>query len=72
MCLKQCVANSVDPDQMLHSATSDLGRHCLHRSICPNAKSYCGNVPVVTNIVLNKKLFVNKNYCMLKYAYVVL
>ena len=25
-------ANSVDPDQMLHSAASDLGLHCLQRS----------------------------------------
>ena len=24
------VANSIDPDQMLHSAASDLGLHCLH------------------------------------------
>ena len=25
-------ANSVDPDQMPHSAASDLGPHCLPRS----------------------------------------
>ena len=31
-----CVANSVDPDQMLHSATSDLGLHCLLRPVSPN------------------------------------
>ena len=30
------MANSVDPDQMLHSAASDLGLHCLQRPICPN------------------------------------
>ena len=30
------MTNSVDPDQMLHSAASDLGLHCLQRPICPN------------------------------------
>ena len=29
----ECVANSVDPDQMLHSAASDLGLHCLQRPV---------------------------------------
>ena len=33
-----CFANSVDPDQMPHSAASDLGPHCLQRSIGPNTK----------------------------------
>ena len=35
MCLKQSelMANSVDPDQMLHSAASDLGLHCLLRPV---------------------------------------
>ena len=32
----QCMANSVDPDQMPHYAASDLGLHCLQRPICPN------------------------------------
>ena len=38
MCLKYCccMANSVDLDQMPHSAVSDLGLYCLQRSICPN------------------------------------
>ena len=31
-----CMAKSVDPDQMPHSAASDLGLHCLQRSICHN------------------------------------
>ena len=31
-----CMANSVDPDQMPHSAASDQGLHCLQRPICPN------------------------------------
>ena len=29
------MANSVDPDQMLHSAMSDLGLHCLLRPSVP-------------------------------------
>ena len=31
-----CIAISVDPDQMPHSAASDLGLHCLQMPICPN------------------------------------
>ena len=31
-----CMENSVDPDQMPHSEASDLGLHCLQRTICPN------------------------------------
>ena len=31
------MANSVDPDQMLHSAASDLGLHCLLGPIFLNA-----------------------------------
>ena len=30
------VANTVDADQMLHSAASDLGLQCLLRHVCPN------------------------------------
>ena len=29
-------ANSGDPDQMLHSAASDLGLHCLRSTKSPN------------------------------------
>ena len=31
-----CVANSVSPPQMLHSAVSDLTLYCLLRPIFPN------------------------------------
>ena len=34
------VANSVDPDQMLHSAASDLDLHYLLRAICPNTSVF--------------------------------
>ena len=30
------MANSVDPDQMPHSAASNLGLQCMQRPICPN------------------------------------
>ena len=30
------VANSVDPDEMSHSAASQLGLHSLLRPVCPN------------------------------------
>ena len=32
------MANSVDPDQILPSAVSDLGLHCLLRPVFPNTK----------------------------------
>ena len=35
--------NSVDPDETWHSATADLGLHCLHRSVCPNTYGKKGN-----------------------------
>ena len=36
------VANSVDPDQMLHSTASDLGLQCLLRPICLNIMGIYG------------------------------
>ena len=30
------MANSVDPDEMLHSVAFHLGLHCLLRHVCPN------------------------------------
>ena len=46
MCLKSCwtrVANSVDPDQILHSMTSDLDPQCLLRTVCPSTLGYYGS-----------------------------
>ena len=42
LCLKTAVqvANSVDSDQMLHSAASDQGLHCLIKFVCPNTVCY--------------------------------
>ena len=42
MCLKitEQLVNSVDPDQTLHSAVSDIGLHCLLRLVCPNTSGY--------------------------------
>ena len=37
-----CMTNRVDPDQMPHSAASDLGLHCLQRPICPNTQGNFG------------------------------
>ena len=44
------MANRVDPDQMQHSAASDLGLHCLQRPICPNTKGYYGREKYLLNI----------------------
>ena len=36
------MANSVDPDQMLHSMEFDLGLHCLLRIACTDIWDYYG------------------------------
>ena len=42
--------SSVNPDQMLHSAASDLGLHCLHRPVfVPELKV----IKVVVLVILN-------------------
>ena len=38
------VADSVDPDQMLHSQASDLDLHYLLRFVGPNTSGKYGNV----------------------------
>ena len=38
------MAISVDSDQMLHSAASDLGLHYLQRPICPITSGYYGMI----------------------------
>ena len=36
------MTNSVDPDQLLHSAASDKGLHCLLRNNCLNNEGNYG------------------------------
>ena len=36
------MANSAGPDQMPHSAASDLGLRCLLKPVCPNTLGYYG------------------------------
>ena len=38
------LANSIDPDQMLPSASSDLGLHFLLMCVCSNAQSKYGKL----------------------------
>ena len=42
ICLKSAgrEVNSEDSDQTPQSVASDLGLHCLHRSVCPNIYGY--------------------------------
>ena len=42
MCRKtaEWVANSVDPDLMLQSASSDLGPQCLFKAVCHSTLGY--------------------------------
>ena len=51
LCLKIAgwVAISVDPDEMLHSAASHLGLHCLLRPVCPNTYGKYGITLVWNN-----------------------
>ena len=45
------MANSLDPDEMLHSAASHLGLHCLLRPACPNIV----NTVLTTFVLVEKK-----------------
>ena len=49
-------ANSVDPDQMPHSATSDLGLHCLQRPICPNSQGHYSILQPASEAQLDARL----------------
>ena len=42
------MANSVDPDQMMHSAASDLGVRCLLRPVSQNTLGNYGKLIVKT------------------------
>ena len=52
MCLKITgwMTDSVDPDQMINSAASDLGLHCLLMPVCPNTWGYYGNILWITGM----------------------
>ena len=55
-----CMANRIDPDQMLHSVASDLGLHCLQRLICPNTLGYYGmysRTSVTQTLIMKTSLF---------------
>ena len=54
------MADSVDPDQMPHSAASDLGLHCLQRTSCPNTEGYYGTI--VSYFSMKMKFFKSKTY----------
>ena len=49
------MANSVDPDEMLHSAASHLGLHCLLRPVClKTIGNYCNlNFPTLSYLKYN-------------------
>ena len=69
MCLKtaEWVENSVDPDQMPHSVASDLGLHCLLRSVCPTTKDKYGDLDsLLILLFLIPKHMLFTNHCNLK------
>ena len=39
------MVDSVDSDQTLHYAASDLGLHCFLRPVCPKILGYYGTLP---------------------------
>ena len=49
------MANSVDPDEMLHSAASHLGQHCFFRPVCPNTNSIHSSAVDCKGIIYKKK-----------------
>ena len=58
------MANSIDPDQTLHSAVSDLGLHSLPRPLCPNAYGKKGLPITITNVLFNVQVV---NACLLQF-----
>ena len=52
LCLKitGCVANSVDPDETLHSAASHPGLHCLLRPVCLNTYGKYGTASLADHM----------------------
>ena len=42
------MTNSVDPEQTLQSAVSDLGLHCLQRPACLNTLGYYSSISSVS------------------------
>ena len=60
------MANSVDPDQMLQNAASDLGLHCLLRPVCPNMKGYYGiSNRELLSLEMGDKCQIITSYCVL-------
>ena len=59
------MANNVDPDQTPHSAASDLGLHCLPRSVYLNIYSKYGNFIKSTHseIILDLPLLHRNTIC---------
>ena len=52
MCIKKkTVINRVGPDQMPHSAASDLDLHCLFRPVCPKLRVITTCVYIKTVII---------------------
>ena len=69
-----CMENSADPDQMIQSAASHQGPHCLLRSVCFNTYSYYGKILLVNGIYLYEnfcgfscKIFLHRNFFKKKY-----
>ena len=50
------MANSVDHDQLQHSAVSDLGLHCLLRPVCLSVTIF-RVIMVLLSLLLNKPLY---------------
>ena len=57
------MANSVDLNQMLHFAASDLGLHCLQRPICPNTMGITVHIREIKFFSLVRELLGNSVMC---------
>ena len=64
-----CVANSVDPDRTPRSAASDLGLHCLLRSIFPNTRSKNGSRTSQTSSWIRQRSLSLQQYNLVKYTF---
>ena len=57
------MVDSADPDEILHSAASDLGQKCLNQPVCPNSVTtvYLGFLFRVSNSI-NFILYLQMSY----------
>ena len=57
------MANSIDSDQMLQNAASDLDLYCLQRPVCPNTLGYYSKYQMAWVTIWRQKKNNKKTVC---------